>query len=81
MQGADEDQDTGLFWPEQFLPKVVPNARILTYGYDADLIRGMFQASSKNSILKHGNDMMMKLERSVRNEVCVFNSVSVSLLT
>jgi hypothetical protein len=30
------DDATSICWPRDFLPAVVPNARILTYGYDAD---------------------------------------------
>jgi hypothetical protein len=58
-----------VFWPEQFLAEDIPNARILTYGYNADVIGGLFQANNKNSISQHGRDLKAKLERDVENEV------------
>ena len=60
-----------VFWPADLLPSVIPDARILTYGYNADIIGGIFQTTSKNSILQHGNDLMVKLERSLENKVSI----------
>lgn len=57
------------FWPADELPKIVPQANIYTYGYNADVIEGIFQENNKNSILQHGNDMMVRLERSIENDV------------
>jgi hypothetical protein len=58
-----------IFWPAQILPKRVPHARIWTYGYNADVISGIFQANNKNSILQHANDLMVKLERTLDDSV------------
>lgn len=58
-----------IFWIEDFLPKDIPNARILTYGYNADVIGGLFQANNQNSISQHGRDLKAKLERDIDNEV------------
>lgn len=30
-----------VFWPKDLLPKDLPKARIITFGYDADIIRGL----------------------------------------
>jgi hypothetical protein len=66
----DEDIRTSSnFWPANELPKVVPQANIFTYGYNADVIEGVFCANNRNNILQHGNDLMVKLERSLDNEV------------
>jgi hypothetical protein len=56
-----------VFWPRDLLPAEIPNARILTYGYNADTYSGLFQPGNKNSILQHGDDFSVKLERSLRN--------------
>ena len=58
-----------VFWPSDVLPDKVPNARIWTYGYNADVISGLFRQNNQNSILKHANDLLVKLERKLRDEV------------
>ncbi len=66
-------RNTGsIYWPRDLLPLTIPNARIFTYGYNADIIGGLFQATSKNSISQHGQDLMVELEREIRNKVWVF---------
>lgn len=57
------------YWPEQLLVQDVPNARVWTYGYNADVIGGLFQASNQNSISQHGRDLAVRLERDIDNEV------------
>lgn len=54
------------FWVEDFPPQDIPNARILTYGYNADVIGGLFEANNKKNISQHGK---AKLERELENEV------------
>ena len=67
--GKEPRSDQTIFWIEDFLREDIPNARILTYGYNADAIGGLFQANNKNSISQHGRDLTAKLERDLRNEV------------
>lgn len=57
------------FGPQTELPRVVPRANIFTYGYNADVIEGVFCSNNRNSILQHGNDLMVILERSLENDV------------
>ncbi|KAJ5455537.1 uncharacterized protein N7458_003801 [Penicillium daleae] len=57
-----------IFWPADELPEVVPQANIFTYGYNANVIEGVFCSNNRNSILHHGNDLMVKLERSLEND-------------
>lgn len=57
-----------IFWPEEYLVPDIPQARIWTYGYNADVI-GLFQANSKNSVSQHGRDLAVRLEREIDNEV------------
>lgn len=40
-----------------------------TYGYNADVIGGLFQANNKNSISQHGRDLSVRLEREIDNGV------------
>ncbi|KAL8999156.1 MAG: hypothetical protein Q9169_001935 [Polycauliona sp. 2 TL-2023] len=54
------------------LAKDIRKARILTYGYDADVIGGLFKGKSKNNITQHGRDLMLKLERVVEGEPIIF---------
>ncbi|KFZ16903.1 hypothetical protein V501_02016 [Pseudogymnoascus sp. VKM F-4519 (FW-2642)] len=57
-----------LFWLEEFLTLDIPEARVWTYGYNADIIGGVFQANNKNSVSQHGRDLAVKLEREIENE-------------
>ncbi|KFY18110.1 hypothetical protein V492_00135 [Pseudogymnoascus sp. VKM F-4246] len=57
-----------LFWLEEFLTLDIPEARVWTYGYNADVIGGVFQANNKNSVSQHGRDLAVKLEREIENE-------------
>lgn len=52
-----------------FLLEDIPNARVLTYGYNADVVGGLFQANNKNSISQHSQDLKAKLERELENDV------------
>ena len=60
----------GDFWPGNRLVREVPQARVWTYGYDAD-VTSFFTGASKNSITHHGQDLMVKLERGLQNKVGV----------
>ena len=52
-----------IFWPRDILPNKIPNARIITWGYDVK-INSMFRSS--NSILDHSDTLLADLvaERS-----------------
>jgi hypothetical protein len=71
--GTDQSQASNysskIFWPEQYLALDIPQARIWTYGYDADVIGGLFQANNRNSISQHGRDLEARLERDIEDEV------------
>ncbi|KAH0045052.1 hypothetical protein KCU78_g285, partial [Aureobasidium melanogenum] len=78
--GAEQDQGpsagppssspshTTVFWPEEYLAADIPQACVWTYGYNADVIGGLFQANNKNSISQHGRDLSVRLEREIDNE-------------
>ncbi|KAH6866207.1 hypothetical protein B0T10DRAFT_61940 [Thelonectria olida] len=56
-----------LFWPDEYLKYDIPEARVWTYGYNADVIGGLFQANSKNSVSQHGRDLAVRVEREIEN--------------
>jgi hypothetical protein len=33
-----EDEQSGVLWLEDFLPETMPDARIMTFGYDSSLL-------------------------------------------
>ena len=68
-EGSQQNRQDPIFWPKELLAPSMPSARILTYGYNADAIGGLFQSNNQNSISQHGNDLMVKLERAVPNDV------------
>jgi len=57
----------GVFWPKQLLGAVLPNARIITYGYDADVVR-LFSAVSTNTIFAHSRGLIKAIHRSVSGQ-------------
>ncbi|OTA70590.1 hypothetical protein K449DRAFT_15352 [Hypoxylon sp. EC38] len=57
-----------VFWPRDFLVQDLPDARIWTYGYNADVIGGLFQSNNQNSISQHGRDLATKIERDIEHK-------------
>ncbi|PSK36144.1 hypothetical protein B9Z65_5959 [Elsinoe australis] len=51
---------TSCFWPEELLPTDLPNARVYTYGYDADVIHVLEQAS-QSRIANHAQTLLSTL--------------------
>ncbi|KAI1440073.1 hypothetical protein F5Y02DRAFT_363690 [Annulohypoxylon stygium] len=51
---------TGTFWPQDLLPKDIENARILTFGYDADVVH-LFQPAGQNSLSSHARNLLNDL--------------------
>ncbi|KAI2626550.1 hypothetical protein GGR54DRAFT_591476 [Hypoxylon sp. NC1633] len=54
-----------VFWPRDYLAEDISEARIWTYGYNADVIGDVFQANNQNSISQHGEDLKVKIEREI----------------
>ena len=50
-------QETGAYWPNTFLVDDIPNARILAFGYDADVVN-FWSPASKNRIGNHALNML-----------------------
>ncbi len=49
-------------WPRDLLPQDVPQARILTFGYDASVIN-FFDSTSHSSIFQHALNLLQDLQR------------------
>lgn len=68
-EDSQQDSSSAVFWPQQYLIRDVPEARIWTYGYNANVVGGLFQANNRNSISQHGRNLAVKLERDIENDV------------
>jgi len=59
-----------IFWPSHLLPTDLPNARIMTWGYDS-AVAHLKDFSSQNSIFGHADNLLMDVsaERKAKDEV------------
>lgn len=55
-------QDPQIFWPKDLLAEDLETARIVTFGYDADIVNALDTASS-NTLRDHGNSLALTLAR------------------
>ena len=51
------DKESGIFWPEALLKDDVSEARILSYGYDADVVQ-FWSMASQNRIGNHAQNLV-----------------------
>jgi hypothetical protein len=58
-----------IFWPRDFLPKTIKNARIMTYGYNADPVM-VWSAVEHVNIFQHSKDLVIALSAQRRDCVC-----------
>jgi len=56
---------SGTFWPETILPKEIPEARVLTWGYDAGVF-SLTGSVSSNGLDNHAQNFLSALA-SCRN--------------
>jgi hypothetical protein len=52
--------EDGTFWPQDLLPNDFPKARIMTFGYDADITH-VFGQVSTNTLRDHGKTLCTNL--------------------
>ncbi|KAH0428489.1 hypothetical protein CcaCcLH18_09047 [Colletotrichum camelliae] len=62
-------QGSGTFWPKDLLAQDVVSARIMTYGYDADVFQ-LFGTTSTNTLRDHGKDLAETLSMNRRMAGC-----------
>ncbi|KAL8898373.1 MAG: hypothetical protein Q9207_006736 [Kuettlingeria erythrocarpa] len=72
-EGSNTQKDASsrqqeVFWPQDYLAEDIPEARVWTFGYNADMFGELFQANNKNSVSGHGRDLAVRLEREVENK-------------
>jgi hypothetical protein len=63
------DPGTGIFWLQDFLPKAVKVARVLTYGYEASA-SSIFSAGAAETIQKHAHTFVASLQADRSIEGC-----------
>ena len=63
-------------WPELFLPNDLPEARIITYGYDADVVN-FWSMASQNTVGDHSQKFLTSLAnlRYSTNTVCLLAAI------
>ncbi|KAI1128486.1 hypothetical protein F5Y10DRAFT_265123 [Nemania abortiva] len=66
--GGESAKERRVFWPQDYLLEDVPEAEVWTYGYNADVTEGLFQANNQNSVSQHGRDLGFQLERAIDNK-------------
>jgi len=67
-----KDADSGLsdvFWPAVMLPKVVPNTKIWTWGYDAD-IDSFWSSASQNTVAQHAANLLSDVADLLETRGC-----------
>lgn len=69
------DKQSGVYWPIDLLATDVPNARILAFGYDADVVK-LLGAVSQNNLQSHAEALLSDLA-ALRDET---NTVLLCLL-
>jgi len=58
-----------VFWPQELLAVDFPQARIWTYGYNADVIGVLYkEANNLNTVSQHGRDLAETLRRDIDND-------------
>ncbi|KAH8897965.1 hypothetical protein GQ53DRAFT_837684 [Thozetella sp. PMI_491] len=66
--GADDDldprdDDSNIHWPRDLLPKLMPSARIFTWGYDVDIAK-LFSSTSTASVFQHASTLLSDISDS-----------------
>lgn len=58
-----ENKGEKVFWPKDLLPSDLPKARIMTFGYDADVINfwKAWKPASHNNVEGHGTNLAKEL--------------------
>ncbi|KAL8834004.1 MAG: hypothetical protein Q9170_003978 [Blastenia crenularia] len=57
---SDAEFEIPILWPETLLPQVIPDAHILTWGYDAD-VGGFFSSAGQSTIHEHAGSLLSDL--------------------
>ncbi|KAK8074555.1 hypothetical protein PG997_009218 [Apiospora hydei] len=60
---ATKKQPSAVFWPQDLLPEEVPQARIMTWGYDSMVVKP-FSPTNKVTLFGHAKNLMFTLGRN-----------------
>lgn len=87
LASAPAGKKLQVYWPRDLLPSDIPDARIYTYGYDADVVKKPFSKDSeadteagaednatpkgKLNFAQHAHDLMVTLNRELPENVPV----------
>jgi protein SERAC1 len=66
----------GVLWPRDLLPEDLPSARIMTFGYDADVV-GLIKTAGSNTLRDHGKSLatdvaMLRARSGSENRPLIF---------
>jgi len=65
--GPGQDGDISgidfVYWPKHLLPIDCPKARIMTWGYDTVITKGIAAPTNKSNIFAHAKDLLYALDR------------------
>jgi protein SERAC1 len=65
--GLGQDGDISgtdfVYWPRDLLPTDCPKARIMTWGYDTVVTKGIADPTNKSNIFAHARDLLFALGR------------------
>ncbi|KAJ6099088.1 hypothetical protein N7467_000623 [Penicillium canescens] len=79
-EGSNKAKLAKGFWPQDFLTRDIPEARVWTYGYNADIIEGIFQSNNQNSISQHGQDLAVCFKREINNKGAIAANIAIVTL-
>jgi pimeloyl-ACP methyl ester carboxylesterase len=65
---ANKSGRAEVYWPRDLLPRTVPGARVLTYGYDTKVRHSSIGVVSDNSVHDHSWNFLCAVEESRRKE-------------
>lgn len=63
-----ESSSPSVYWPRDLIPITVPNARVLTFGYDTHIRHVLGPSGSKNTVYDIAWDFLVALEAKRREE-------------
>ncbi|CAJ2508890.1 Uu.00g139160.m01.CDS01 [Anthostomella pinea] len=64
---ATSERPGHVYWPRDLVPHIVPEARVLTFGYDTHIRHSLSSPNSANRLIDHANDFLSALEACRRD--------------
>jgi hypothetical protein len=70
-----------VFWPKALLGELLPESRIYTFGYNADIASGWLKGTGQNTISQNANDLLVDCAAELEGQVCFHHSLTTFPLT